>query len=145
MKRLFSGVALTALVTIAASAWAQTPMVPPAQSTPSATAPATTQAPAASQNTKAMSAKAPATAAKKQTATAVQKKGKIAMARRMHRPVRSAQHITRHRMHHGYYAWGRVHGPTDFMARQLNRQELGQIQTGGGVPMPAQPSSPSGY
>ncbi len=157
MKRLFSGVAMAALVAVAASAWAQTPTVPPAQNTPAANAPATMQAPAASQNTKSMSEKVPATAVKKQTAIATEKKGKIAAAPRMHRSARYAQHMTRHRMHRGWhaqyamhsghrgYGWGRVHGPTDFMARQLNQQELGQIQTGGGMPMPAQPSSPSGY
>jgi hypothetical protein len=46
-----------------------------------------------------------------------------------------------HRMYGAHYGWGRVHGPTDFMAQQLNRQELGQIYSGGGMP----PAQPSGY
>jgi len=46
-----------------------------------------------------------------------------------------------HRMYGASYGWGPAHGPTDFMAQQLNRQELGQIYSGGGMP----PAQPSGY
>lgn len=46
-----------------------------------------------------------------------------------------------HRMYGGYYGWGPVHGPTDFMAQQLNRQELGQMYTGGSMP-PVPPQRP---
>lgn len=46
-----------------------------------------------------------------------------------------------HRMYGASYGWGPAHGPTDFMAQQLNRRELGQIYSGGGMP----PRQPSGY
>jgi hypothetical protein len=50
------------------------------------------------------------------------------------------RHYGWYRPHYGW-GWG-VHAPTDFMAQQLNRQELGQL-SGGGMP----PSGPprAGY
>jgi hypothetical protein len=50
-----------------------------------------------------------------------------------------------HRMYGASYGWGPVHGPTDFMAQQLNRQELGQIYSGGGMPPAAGQRQRSGY
>jgi hypothetical protein len=47
-------------------------------------------------------------------------------------------HTWRH--HYGWwgYGWGPVHGPTDFVANQLNRQEL----LGGAVALNPQPLPP---
>jgi hypothetical protein len=130
------------------------------QNAPAATqnAPTTQNAPAAAQN-------APAG---KHAASAPAKKQSAAMAPRRHRQMRVAGHMTgyvRHRgyayrmrpmsmhrhygwyePHHHHYGWyrahygwgGRPHAPTDFVAGQLNRQELGQVSSGGGMP-------PGGY
>ena len=157
MRRLFSGVAFAALIAVAAPVWAQTPTIPPASNAPSGNPP-TAQAPATSQ-------KAPAApqSASSEKAKPAPKQESTAAARRMQRPMRHAGYA-RHMAHRGYaygmhpmsmhrrYGWSHpyyggwgVYGPTDFMARQLNRQELGQISSGGGTPYPQRPYPRSGY
>jgi hypothetical protein len=57
-------------------------------------------------------------------------------------PMGMHRHYAWYRPHYG---WGiRPHAPTDFMARQLNQQELGQMS---GTAMPAGPTAypRSGY
>jgi hypothetical protein len=154
MKRLFSGVAFAALIAVAAPVWAQAPTIPPASNAPSANPPAAqapATAPAASKNASAEKAKP----APKQESTAA--------ARGMQRPMRHAgyaRHVAyrgyaygmhpmwmhrRYGWSHPYYrGWG-VYGPTDFMARQLNRQELAQISSGGGTPYAPRSYPRSGY
>lgn len=143
MMRLLSGVALAAL--IAAPVWAQTPTSTP---TPNAQAPSA-QAPATTQNMPAKAGK---------SATATSRKKAAAMAPRKHRAMGHAMRTPRHRMRYAgamhrtwwhahrygwYHGWGPAHAPTDFMAQRLNRQELGQIYSGGG--MPPVSAQPSGY
>jgi Ni/Co efflux regulator RcnB len=43
------------------------------------------------------------------------------------------------------WGWGPKHASTDFMAAQLNRQELGQVYTGSSMPAGPQPYAPMGY
>src|ERR1700693_5389188 len=174
MKRLFSGVAFAALIAIASPVWAQTPTIPPAANAPAANPPAA-QAPATTQNAPAESQNAPTMSqnANSEKAKPAVKQERASASRAMHRPMRHAGYA-RHVAHRGYaygmhhmwmhrqYGWSRpsyrhygwyrpyyggwgMHGPTDFMARQLNSQELGQISSGGGMHNPPRPYSRSGY
>ena len=104
MKHLLSGVALAAVLAIAAPVWAQSPMSP---STP--TAP-----PSAAPNDAATPAMEPARPRRH--------------AQRTHAQPRSRTHTrSTHRGRRPYYGWGR---PGDHVANQLNAQELGRV--GGG-------------
>ena len=51
-----------------------------------------------------------------------------------------------HRMYSGWgWGWGPKHASTDFMAAQLNRQQLGQVYSGSSMPAGPQPYAPMGY
>jgi hypothetical protein len=146
MNHLLSGVALAAVLAIAAPVWAQAPTIPSTPSTPPSATSSTTapsaQAPAAPQRPiaatpAAPSAQAPATAQKTTTAPAASASTSMEPAK----PRRHAQrmHATpSHRMHAHYthrwhrYGWG---ASSDHMANRLNAQELGRIGGyGGGTP-----------
>lgn len=49
-----------------------------------------------------------------------------------------------HRMYSGW-GWGPKHASTDFMAEQLNRQQLGGVGYGSSMPAGPQPYAPMGY
>jgi hypothetical protein len=142
MNHLLSGVALAAVLAIAAPVWAQAPTSPSTPNTPpsassstarSAQAPAAPQKPIAA-TPAAPSAQAPATAQKATTAPA-------STSMEPAKPRRHAQrmHATpSHRMHAQYtrhwhrYGWG---ASSDHMANRLNAEELGRIGGyGGGAP-----------
>ena len=147
MKHLLSGVALAAVLAIAAPVWAQAPTTPSTPNAPPNAASSTTapsaQAPAAPQRPTAATPAAPSaqapTAAQKATTAPAKASTSTAAAK----PQRHAQrmHATpRHRMHahyvrnwhRPYHRWGTS---SDHMARQLNAQELGRIGGyGGGNP-----------
>jgi hypothetical protein len=145
MNHLLSGVALAAVLAIAAPVWAQAPTSPSTPNTPpsassstarSAQAPAAPQKPIAA-TPAAPSAQAPATAQKATTAPAATASTSMEPAK----PRRHAQrmHATpSHRMHAQYtrhwhrYGWG---ASSDHMANRLNAEELGRIGGyGGGAP-----------
>ena len=138
MNHLLSGVALAAVLAIAAPVWAQTPTSPSTPITPPSAASSTTapQRPIAA-TPAAPSAQAPATAQKATTAPAATASTSMEPAK----PRRHAQrmHATpSHRMHaqntrHWHrYGWG---ASSDHMANRLNAQELGRIGGyGGGAP-----------
>jgi hypothetical protein len=145
MNHLLSGVALAAVLAIAAPVWAQAPTSPSTPNTPpsassstarSAQAPAAPQKPIAA-TPAAPSAQAPATAQKATTAPA-------ATASTSMEPTKPRRHAQRmhatpsHRMHAQYtrhwhrYGWG---ASSDHMANRLNAEELGRIGGyGGGAP-----------
>jgi hypothetical protein len=120
MKHLLSGVALSAVLAIAAPVWAQSPAAPP-----SATAPSTTSSTPPSSSA-ATSTPAPATS-EKATATSEKATTPGATASRwvQPKPRRHTQRVRRY-AHYGYYPYGyyRWGSPSDHMARQLNAQQL---------------------
>jgi hypothetical protein len=131
MKHLLSGVALAAVLAIAAPVWAQssttssTPSAPPSAAAPSTTAPSA-QAPAASERATA------ATPANPSTATARPRRH----AQRMHASPPHRLHA-RYGRHWHRYGWG---ASSDHMANRLNAQELGRIGGYGGGAFPAHDS-----
>jgi cytoskeletal protein RodZ len=164
MKHLLSGTALAAALAIAAPVWAQTPTTPNPAGTPSTTAPApytqsapsTTMqtAPSATSQTAAPSAQqapaqptspsASAPASSSTTAAATEPKAKRHV-------VRHASHMrSMHRVRHAPLARRGSRAPSDNIAAQLNRQELGRL-SGSSMPaatqgysQPGQPPSSSG-
>ena len=114
MKHLLNGIAIAAVLAIAAPVWAQTtPMSPGSPGAPKAGGPPAAGAPAGG---------APA------AAPAGPGKGAAAPMQR-HRPMR------RMARGHRYYRGGPRHvGQGDAMTEELNRQELARIQGGGAPP-----------
>lgn len=172
MKHLLSGTALAAALAIAIPAWAQTPTTPNPAGTPSTTAPApyiqsapstTSQtapsttmqtAPSTTSQTAASSAQqapaqptspsasAPASSSTTEAATEPKAKRHV---------VRHASHMrSMHRVRHAPLARRGSRAPSDNIAAQLNRQELGRL-SGSSMPaatqgysQPGQPPSSSG-
>ena len=172
MKHLLSGTALAAALAIATPAWAQTltttnpagtpsttapaPYTQSAPSTTSQTAPSTTMqtAPSTTSQTAAPSAQqapaqptspsasAPASSSTTEAATEPKAKRHV---------VRHASHMrSMHRVRHAPLARRGSRAPSDNIAAQLNRQELGRL-SGSSMPaatqgysQPGQPPSSSG-
>ncbi len=112
MKHLLNGVAIAAVLAIAAPVWAQAPMTPlTAGPNPSggASAPPAAAAPAAAPMAPAHHAQ-------------------MHHAQMHHRPMR----------HHWAHK-GKMMGAGDAMTEQLNREELARLQ--GGPPMPTPPTN----
>src|SRR3984893_2891842 len=137
MNHLLSGVALAAVLAIAAPVWAQAPTRPSPPVTPPSAASSTTapQRPIAA-TPAAPSAQAPATAQKATTAPAAKSTSMEPV-----KPRRHAQrmHATPSHQMHAHYTrhWHRYGGgaSSDHMANRLNAQELGRIGGyGGGAP-----------
>jgi len=168
MKQLLSGTALAAALAIAAPVWAQTPTTPnpagtpsttaPApytQSAPSTTAPSTTMqtAPSATSQTAPYAQQAPARptspSASAPASSSTMEATTEPKARR--HVVRHASHMrSMHRTHHAPLARRGGRAPSDNIANQLNRQELGRV-SGSSMPaatqgysQPGQPLSSSG-
>ena len=129
MKHLLSGVAVSAVLAIATTVWAQAPSTPPsttAQPATSATPPS-----GAASSTPSPAAPDKITAAPGATARPwVQPK-----ARRHAHRVRRYAHYGYYP--YGYYRWG---SPSDHMARQLNAQQLYGWGWGGGPYRPERDS-----
>ena len=163
MKQLLSGTALAAALAIAAPVWAQTPTTPNPAGTPSTTAPApytqsapsTTMqtAPSATSQTAPYAQQAPARptspSASAPASSSTMEATTEPKARR--HVVRHASHMrSMHRIRHAPLARRGSRAPSDSIANQLNRQELGRL-SGSSMPaatqgysQPGQPPSSSG-
>ena len=123
MKHLLSGVAVSAVLAIATTVWAQAPSTPSSTTAPPATPPS-----GAASSTPAPAAPDKITAAPGATARpGVQPKAR----RHAHRVRRYARYgyYPYYGYPYGYYRWG---SPSDHMARQLNAQQLYGGGWGGG-------------
>jgi hypothetical protein len=170
MRQLLSGTALAVALAIAAPVWAQTPTMPNPAGTSSTTAPAPTQSapsttsqaapstttqttPSTTTQTAPYAQQAPAqptspsaSAPASSSTTAATTEPKT----RRH-VVRHATHMrSMHRMRHAPLARRGSRAPSDNIAAQLNRQELGRL-SGSSMPaatqgysQPGQPPSSSG-
>jgi hypothetical protein len=125
MKHLLRGVAVSAVLAIATTVWAQAPSTPPSTMAPPATSSATPPSGAATA--------APAASDKITTASgAIARPSVQPKARRHAHRVRRYAHYGYYPYHgypYGYYRWG---SPSDHMARQLNAQQLYGWSWGGG-------------
>jgi pyruvate dehydrogenase E2 component (dihydrolipoamide acetyltransferase) len=130
MKHLLNGVAIAAVLAIAAPAWAQQAQAPEPAQEPAPAPAAAPMAPGTAPGTPAPAAPAAKAAPHKAT------------AHQMHhrRPVR---HVARGHVTRGHVARrGRMTATSnagDQMTEQLNREELSRIQSGGTAAPPAQP------
>jgi len=147
MNHLLSGMTFAAALAIAAPVWAQTPTTPNPTGAPSTTtaAPYTQSAPSATSQTApyaqqtptrpmAPSAAAPAPYSTNENATEPMP-GRRAMHRTHHE--RYAGHMRVHRMRHAPLVGQGSRAPSDNMANQLNREEMGRV-SGSSTP-------PAGY
>src|SRR5216683_5530973 len=151
MNHLLSGTAFAAALAIAAPVWAQTPTTPNPAGAPSTTtaAPYTQSAPSATSQTApyaqqtptrpmAPSATAPAPYSTNENATEPMP-GRHAK-HRAHGHY--AGHMRMHRMGHAPSAGRGSRAPSDNMANQLNREELGRVS---GSSTPPAGYAPQGY
>jgi hypothetical protein len=171
MKQLLSGTALAAALAIAAPVWAQTPTTPTPAGTPSTTAPApyTQSAPSTTSPTAPSTTMQTAPSATSQTAPYAQQAPARPTSPSASAPASSStteattepkarRHVVRHASHmrsmhrirHAPLARRGSRAPSDSIANQLNRQELGRL-SGSSMPaarqgysQPGQPPSSSG-
>lgn len=162
MKHLLNGLAVAAVLAIAAPGWAQTSppsSPPPAPSAPPSAAPAETPPPAAAPAPAAPAPAAEAPPAARHARTTAHHhprgaRGHVVHPTAMHhhpahhgKHHRAAEHHVRHHpMHHGMAMHERhMRGPaSDNMANQLNREELNRIQGSSAPPGGMPPAPPSG-
>jgi hypothetical protein len=147
MKLLLNGVALAALVAIATPVWAQAPADPAQANKPSASAPAAAQQPqqqpsAASDKANAAPGRAAHAAASPRTPHRMRYAHRMP---RMYHHYNVYHHYSGYRGYSGYPGYySPWNGSGDYMARELNRQELGRIGYGGAAYGP-NPHASSGY
>jgi hypothetical protein len=135
MKHLLNGVAVSAVLAIATTVWAQAPSTPPSATAQPATSSGAPPSGAAS-STSAPAAPDKITAAPGATA----RPGVQPKARRHAHHVRRYAHYGYYPYYgypYGYYRWG---SPSDHMARQLNAQQLYGWGWGGGPYRPERDS-----
>ncbi len=165
MKHLFTGVALAAVLAIAAPGWAQSPANQPA---PNASDKAAEHSQPRATNEKAANEKA---ANEKTTRPSTPDNGATAAARH-HRPARHArmarhmqrqprfvahhQRVAMHKRHNVRHAWQRNYRqpwgfynegsiPSDHVANMLNREELGRVYSGSSMPRGGYHQGPATY
>ena len=165
MKHLFTGVALAAVLAIAAPGWAQNPANQPA---PNASDKAAEHSQPRATNEKATHEKAAnEKAARPSTpdngATAAARHDRPArharMARHMQRQPRFVAHhqrVAMHKRHNVRHAWQRNYRqpwgyynegsiPSDHVANMLNREELGRVYSGSSMPHGGYHQGPGAY
>jgi hypothetical protein len=142
MNQFLSGTALAAALVFAAPVWAQTPTTPNPAGAPSTTAPYTQSAPstttqaapyAQQQQPSTSSAAAPAASSTREP---------MPEQRATKRMGHAAHMRSTHQMRHARLRHRGSRAPSDTIANQLNRQELGRIS---GSSSPPATNAPEGY